>query len=160
MKSQGQNNLRKRDISIQQDSILLDSMLILPSTVQVFHKGQIVSPQLYQIDENKGMLIVSPKLRKQYQKLQITYRIFPYHIGQTIYNRPYAQIQTETDIYTKRYQTGRRNNSKNLFNSSQLQKQGSYTRGISYGNNQDAVMNSNLNLQLSGKINEDIHIDT
>ncbi len=44
------------------------------------------------------------------------------------------------------------------FSGGQLEKQGNYTRGISYGNNQDVVVNSNLNLQLSGKLSEDINI--
>jgi len=156
--AQKKSNLRNKTITIQKDTITLDSMLILPSTVQVFHKNLLLSSQLYQINENKGLLIVSPELKKQYQNIRIKYRIFPYPINRPIYSRPYTRIHTETDIYSKRYQIKKRNNQRGIFNSSQLQKQGSYTRGISYGNNQDAVMNSNLNLQLSGKLSEDINI--
>ncbi len=42
--------------------------------------------------------------------------------------------------------------------SSDLQKSGSLTRGISVGNRQDVFVNSNLNLQLEGNITEDLHL--
>ncbi|GAB4331038.1 MAG: hypothetical protein OHK0038_05620 [Flammeovirgaceae bacterium] len=45
-----------------------------------------------------------------------------------------------------------------LFSSSQLQKNGSLTRGVSFGNAQDVFVNSALNLQLDGKITEDLEL--
>ena len=56
----------------------------------------------------------------------------------------------------KRYQT--KDNELNFFTASQLKKSGSISRGITIGNNQDASVNSDFNLQLSGNLTNEISV--
>src|SRR5690606_19358282 len=57
-----------------------------------------------------------------------------------------------------RYQDGLYGERSQIFPSEGLTKNGSISRGISFGNTQDVFVNSALNLQLEGKLTEDINI--
>jgi hypothetical protein len=47
---------------------------------------------------------------------------------------------------------------KGIFNFGNIEYNGSFGRGLAFGNNQDAVVNSNFNLQLNGMLADSIEI--
>ena len=143
---------------LNRDTILLDSMLILPETVKVFHNNQEIDKNWYVIEEGRGQFIPLQHLKYLGGSVRITYRIFPYNVLKRVYHRDLSQLNHFGITKPRTYGLGRKQKAVGTFANSQLQKQGNYSRGISYGNNQDVVVNSNLNLQLSGKLTEDINI--
>lgn len=152
-----QNNLHRKKIAVH-DTVVLDTLLILPSTVQVVHQKKRVAKSWYRIDIATGKIIASPQLLALTDSVWVQYRALDLSIPNTITSRDGAPVAWHDNDYRKRYAVSRNSYDIGLLNDSQLQKQGSYTRGISYGNQQDVVMNSSLNLQLSGKLSPNINI--
>lgn len=155
---QSENNLRQQKILINRDTVLLDSLLILPSTVKVFYAGKEVNKEWYKIDSKNGKFIANRKLKTLNDTIIVNYRVFSYNINKAIYTRDISQINLSGDIRRRTFSVQQNDYSRGILNNNKLEKQGNYSRGISYGNNQDVVMNSNLNLQLSGKLSDDINI--
>ena len=150
--------MRERKILMNRDTTLLDSLLILPSTVKVLYKGEIINAEWYKIDLGSGKIIAKPQLSDLNDTIQINYRIYSYKVNEPYFTRDLSQMNLSGDARPRTFAVNNRTNQRGVFTSSQLEKQGNYSRGISYGNNQDVVMNSNLNLQLSGKLSNDVNI--
>jgi len=91
--------------------------------------------------------------------LRVTYRVLPFDLSAPVSRLDTAAIRRaqsgEPDIAfdyapyqpaTKPWETGG------------LVSNGAYTRGLSFGNSQNLVFNSNLNLQLNGKLGNDLEL--
>jgi len=156
--AQNQSNLRSKIIHLNRDTIQLDSMMILPETVRVYQQNKPVNKDWYKIVVGKGNFIPSPKLKEKSESVKIEYRIFPYNVIQPIYHRDLSQMNLSGSNIPNTFAINSNYKRSRTFSNDQLEKQGNYTRGLSYGNNQDVVVNSNLNLQLSGKLTNEVSI--
>jgi len=156
--AQNSSNIRTKEIDITQDSIQLDSLLILPETVKLWVEQELLDSTFYQLKLSKGIFIPNQKLKQKGQQAKITYRVFNYKVSQILYKHHISEINQPDVLERKRYSLASNSQSADNSFSSQLNKQGSYTRGLSFGNNQDVVTNSNLNLQLSGKLSDKVNI--
>jgi len=87
----------------------------------------------------------------------ISYRAFPFKLNALAHRYRYDSIKnnfTAEPAYIAR----QANADNSLFNFGKLNYNGSFGRSLSFGNSQDAVFNSQLNLQLSGYIGDSILI--
>jgi len=101
---------------------------------------------------------------KVLKNVEISYRILPISIPTVYYKRKKVFTPSKDTAKTNNnafsvFETPYEYEDKGLgFEFSKLNKQGSLTRGISFGNNQDLVVNSGFRLQFNGNLNKDISI--
>jgi hypothetical protein len=153
----GQNlsNFHQKNVKFLTDVIDLDSLSIYPSSFKVFQDSSEVTDSLYVINYINGEMEWLGELPTI---LSIEYRTIQMDLSKTYYHKDSSLIHSkDTSGYAPiRFSVGENNT--DLFYSSGLNKSGSISRGVSFGNNQDLSVNSSLNLQLSGKISDDISI--
>lgn len=144
-------------VLIDSDTILLDSLSIIPGTEEVFFADSLVNNKWYAFDFGKGLFF--PDDRFKGEVLKIRYRTFSINFTKPYFHKDYNSLVNSENIRGGRYVAGNSPSiSGSYFANDQLQKQGSISRGISFGNNQDVIVNSSLNLQMSGKMNNEFEI--
>lgn len=150
------SSLRQKTISITADTLNLDTLSIAPGSLQLSVDGDSLSPQAVFVDYVNGRIALPPEYRGK--KLSISYRVFPIKLNKPVYNKSTAVIQQKEDYLENPFLYTYEQESKAPWELTGLSKQGSISRGISFGNNQNLSVNSNLNLQLEGKLTEDISV--
>ncbi len=143
------SNLRQKKIAAS-GIVKIDSFSIVPKTF--FIPG--IDTAFYNIDFVNGILIW--KKKPAADSVTVSYRVFPFRFNEVAKRYAYDSIKNNfiaQPSYIKNQQT---NNA--LFNFGKLDYNGSFGRSISFGNSQDAVFNSQLNLQLGGYIGDSIKI--
>ncbi|MDP5078135.1 MAG: hypothetical protein NWQ19_08570 [Nonlabens sp.] len=151
-------NLKKKRLAVS-DSIRIDSVSINARYFKVLDKtGVLVDSTTYTVDFAKSLLVFKNTVAVQRDSIDVVFLPLP-------------------DFLTKRYQTY--NQSMVLENTSRveqlvalkkpketaayvpfdgLQTTGSITRGLRSGNNQNAVVDSQLDLRITGKLNDKVSL--
>lgn len=163
LQAQTTPNLRTVYISTAKDTAVLDTLSAIPGTLLLSSaSGDSVPQNLYTFDYINGRIIWNRKelIKAGFKgdSIKAVFRVFPYK-----FNRPYSHKQFEKALPTRNgipnpFQITGDKTREDIFKFDGLNKSGAISRGISFGNNQDVVVNSNLNLQLSGKLNDEIEI--
>lgn len=150
-----QSNLRSKKIVILSDTIQLDSLMIIPGSFVISSNGQVLTAEDYVVDELNSVLILNKKIS---DTLSISYRVFPDNFNKSYSHKSQNGFEPDIKGNTNPFTYKLNENSRSVFDTDGLSKSGSISRGISFGNNQDLSVNSNLNLQLSGKIGDKIQV--
>ncbi|HNF44604.1 MAG TPA: hypothetical protein PLT49_13065, partial [Ferruginibacter sp.] len=146
------SNLHKKSFPVQGPMIKLDSLSLVPGSVQV----DGISPLTYKIDEVNAILTWIEK--PSAGEVTISYRVFPYKLNAVIRHFSYDSIKNNflsSKPFVFKY--GAKQNSP-FTDFGNIKSEGSFGRGISFGNSQDAVVSSSLNLQLNGFIADSMEL--
>lgn len=144
------SNYKQKIIPVSNtSSIQIDTLSIIPNSFTI----QGVDSLHYQLDYINAILYW--KIPPQDSFVKVTYRVFP-SLSRKVQGFSYDSLvlNSSTPILSPPSQI--RNNS--LFNFGNINAQGSFGRQIGFGNNQDVVLNSTLNVQLSGMLADSIEL--
>ena len=152
LSSTSQPNLRQRVFRVASDSILLDTTSIVPRSVSVAH----VAESGYRLDYVKAVLYWLEK--PSADSVTITYRVFPFRLASSAQRLSYDSVLNKFYVKPFTFSSGYADNRRGAFDFGTLKAEGSFGRQIGFGNRQDAVLNSTLNLQLSGMLGDSIEV--
>jgi hypothetical protein len=146
------SNLRTKKIAVKGDSVLLDSLSIIPKTFSINE----ADTSTYRLDFVNAVLYW--KTKPPLDSISVIYRVFPNKLNSLVQRMNFDSILR--NLYIKPFEFNRNedNASAGLFNFGNIQYNGSFGRALSFGNNQDAVINSTFQLQLNGMLKDSIEI--
>ena len=146
------SNLHKKYIPVRPGAIIFDSSSIIPKSFRML----AIPDSNYSIDYVNATL--TWKKMPGLDSVLVSYRSFPYRLNAVVKRLNYDSIENNFLIQPATYSKSGSQYSDNFFNFGNITYNGSFGRGLSFGNSQDAVVTSNLNLQLSGYLADSIEI--
>lgn len=139
-------------LTIFSDSTVLDTNSIIPESFQLkgLNEGQ------YEVNHAQSLLIITDAAVVFPVEVEINYRTFPFNFSKPYQHKSMDQIVAQQRVYDPFRSTnvGRSQQPGDLLDFGDIEKRGSISRGILAGNNQNLSVNSSLNLQLAGRLNE------
>ncbi|HVD99383.1 MAG TPA: hypothetical protein VNB90_14335 [Cytophagaceae bacterium] len=133
----------------------MDSLSVFPNSIQLNYPADSSVSISYDINTNKATLHST----KPIDSIHVCFSVLPYRLHRPYFKRDLSKYDSNA-VYKEDY-TYRRyvpDKKEELFASPGINKTGNISRGISFGNNQNVFVNSVLNLQLEGKLTDDVSI--
>lgn len=144
--------MRSKKISTK-SSQQFDSLSVVPNTLLVRN----FDTSYYQLDFVNARLTWKRPVNTD--SVDVVYRVFPYKLNTAAKRFTYDSVMNnfiaQPFVFNRK---GAVPSTNSLFDFGQMNYNGSFGRALSFGNNQDVVVNSQFNLQLSGLIGDSIHV--
>ena len=153
------NSLYKtKKIIPSRDTIFIEKESINSSFFKLLDaNGKSIDSTLFKINFKKGTLILKENSALNSDSLTVQYLKFPEILTKEYRIYDPSRVVSNEVGNGNLYKIEEKNLKKNVpFDG--LNTSGSITRGITIGNNQNAVLNSNLDLQITGKISEKVSL--
>lgn len=150
------DNYRTKKLAVR-DSIKIDTLSINSSFFKLKTKtGQLIDSTLYTVDFSKSMLRFKKPIESD--SVIVEYLRYPDFITKTYRQLDDGIIVQNTKARQRLFQLQNTNRTTNFTPFDGLTTSGSISRGVTIGNNQNSVLNSELDLQISGKLSEKVSL--
>ena len=152
------SSYKTKKVIATSDTIHLENVSINSGFFQLLNsRNEPIDSTFYKIDFKKGNLILNEKFTSDSDTLIVNYLTYPDFLTKEYSLYKSSQVVTN-DVGSEKLYKIDNNNSKKTTPFDGLNTSGSITRGITIGNNQNTVLNSNLDLQITGKISDKISL--
>ncbi|MBK8490784.1 MAG: hypothetical protein IPL49_07785 [Saprospirales bacterium] len=156
---EGLSNLRSARLEVRYTWQELDSLPLLPASVSVIYADTLPLDPVYFIIKDRTIRFLPEGPLPEGAPVRITYRVLPWDLS-----APLSRLDLDR---RENPQEGAPRLEYNPFEETQggllpsyqgLNYNGSFARGISFGNRQNLVLNSRFNLQMGGIIGDGIEV--
>lgn len=148
-------SLREKWFDLASDTLTLDSLSIIPGSLLI--NGLPADTNLCTLYPWSSRLIW--KNKPESSRVKIQYRVYPFAFSAAYFHKDIRSIRDDRGSFVANpfvYEAIQGNSL--LFDFGGLDYNGNFSRGVSFGSNQDLVLNSAFNLQLSGMIARDLEV--
>lgn len=148
-----QSSVVNHQFLLVKDTIIIDDNLIVPESVIINSSDEKLS---YKVEANEIRLSTT---KIDSTPVSLSYRVILMDLRASEPLLDSAGINTEDRIILiEQDYTNEIDYERKLIESRNLEYSGSFSRGVSFGNTQDVVLNSNFNLQMSGDLGNGLEV--
>lgn len=145
---------KSRKIVASRDTIRIDSVSVNPEFFKLLNaKAEPIDTSFYRINFQKGYLVFKENYAFSPDTLTVRFLKFPKHL-----TKKYSIYDDSRVVENGTMYRVSQDPIKKFTPFEGLNTSGSITRGVTVGNNQNAVVNSNLDLQITGKISDKVSL--
>ena len=149
-------NYRTKKVAVK-DSIVIDSVSINSSSFLLRKKDNtIIDSTFYTVDFAKAILRFKKSIDAD--SIVIEYLRYPDFLTKTYKKLDDSIVVENTSNLDKLYKLSQPSETRNFIPFDGLTTSGSISRGVTIGNNQNSVLNSELDLQITGKLNDKVSL--
>ena len=150
------SNYRTKKVAVR-DTIQIDSVSINSNSFFLKRKdNSIIDTTYFQVDFSKAVLIFNKPIDGD--SIIINYLKYPDFLTKTYQQLDENIIVENNDNNQTLYKLKQPNSDKSFIPFDGLTTSGSISRGVTVGNNQNSVLNSELDLQITGKLNNKVSL--
>jgi len=149
-------NFRTKKVVVM-DTIVIDSVSINPTSFKISRKDNSpIDTTYYTVDYAKSLLVL--KQAVDTDSITINYLRYPDFLTKTYKQLDESIIVENTSNLDKLYKLSQPTRKNTFTPFDGLTTSGSISRGVTVGNNQNSVLNSELDLQIVGKLSDKVSI--